>query len=96
MKYQHMSMVMDWKADLKEQQAAYAIEQMSERQTILYHELLSLDLAGEAWFDDNNNVPEYGGLRERINILEKRIADLKIPQPLEPRREPFTGIPASA
>ena len=82
MKIQHMHMMMDFKADLKEKQMSYLMEQMLERQSALMFELMELDLAWEAWFDNNDNVPEFGSVKTRIEILERRIADLKTPAPL--------------
>lgn len=82
MKIQHMHYVMDWKQDLKEHQAAYAMEQLLNRQNELMTELMSLDLAWEEWFDNNDNVPEFGTVKERVKILERRIAELKVPAPL--------------
>lgn len=87
MKYQHMRMVVDWKADLKEKQAEYALKRLTDIQAELMCELMDLDMAWEAWFDDNANVPEYGTISERIVILEKRIASLKVFQPLALRQE---------
>lgn len=84
MKWVHMNYVVDWKADLKEQQAKYAMEKLLERQAELMTELMELDMAWEAWFDNDDNVPEFGTVQSRIVILEKRIADLKTSQPLIP------------
>jgi hypothetical protein len=91
MKLKHMHMVMDFKANLKAQQAAYALEQLRARQTELMCELINLDLAWELWFDDNANVPAFGTIAERVTILERRVSALQIPAPLmELRREPLS------
>lgn len=47
------------------------------REHELYLEMRSLDPNGEAWFDDDANVPEFGTRTQRIQILEKRIAELR-------------------
>ena len=70
MKYQHMRMVMDWKADLLERQAQTRLEVLRVVESSLMNELADLDPAWELWFDDDANVPAYGPIRERIQILE--------------------------
>jgi hypothetical protein len=79
--YRYMKFVMDWKADLKEKQAIYAQKKIDETLGDLMWELRGLDLAWEAWFDDDHNVPNASHA-QLIPIIERRIADLKIPQPL--------------
>ena len=44
----------------------------------LYRRLLELDPEnGEAWYDDDNNVPNYGSTYERCQILRRRIVELE-------------------
>ena len=77
MKAQHMHMVMACKADLRERQAQYHLEVLRVVESSLMNELADLDPAWELWFDDDANVPAYGPIRERIQILEQRVAELK-------------------
>lgn len=82
MKLQHMKYVMSWKEDLKAAQLQRAAQRLEEQQADLMDELMTLDLAWEAWYDDDANVPEWGTTAERVQILQRRIAELKTPAPL--------------
>ncbi len=77
MKAQHMRMIMGWQANLQERQAQYRLKILRVVESRLMDELASLDPAWEVWFDDDDNVPDYGPIRERIQILERRVAELK-------------------
>lgn len=61
------------KADREERLLA-----LQEEQHAVYLELLEADPeGGEAWFDDNENIPEFGSIRERIRLMRARIDYLK-------------------
>lgn len=87
-KIKYMYMVMDFKADLKEKQTSEYQRRIEERLSSLMWELRELDLAWEAWFDNDNNVPDVSHA-QIIPYIERRIASLKIPQPLELRRRGY-------
>lgn len=97
MKYQHMKFMMDWKADLKEKQAAEYQRRIEEKLGDLMCQLREVDPAWETWFDDDHNVPNVSHAR-MIPYIERRVAELTPHQSaekhLELRREPFIGIPA--
>lgn len=57
---------------------------LRNRDADAYLELLELDPdGGEAWFDDNDNVPEHGSVLERIKLIEAHIAELKEMNPAD-------------
>jgi len=91
MKYMHMCMVMDWKASLKEHQAAFRLLKLRETQSRLMTQLADLDPNWEAWFDDDANVPAYGSLHQRVTILQRRISELTTPQPPPPIPAPASA-----
>ncbi len=44
----------------------------------LYQQLIALDPdGGEAWFDDDNNIPDFGLPADRNKLLRARIAELE-------------------
>jgi len=50
---------------------------LAERVGAALDELARLDPNWEAWYDDDNNVPQMGTNWERLKILERRIAELR-------------------
>ena len=77
MKMQHMRHVLDFREKLEKDQAKERQRKIEVTQ-VLYCRLIELDpVGGEAWFDDNENVPEFGTVDARIAILEKRISELE-------------------
>jgi len=50
---------------------------LTEEERRVYQELLEVDPNGEAWFDDNDNIPEYGSRVERIRLMRERIAEIE-------------------
>ncbi len=73
---------MEWNEKLKEEQAQEVQRKRQAellcQQADVMDELMSIDPQGwEAWYDDDRNVPAYGTVTERIEILRKRVAELK-------------------
>ena len=53
-------------------------EALQKEDWLAYQELIELDPeGGEAWFDDDANIPERGNTRERINLVRARCAFLR-------------------
>jgi len=53
-------------------------EALHEEDQAAYQELIALDPdGGEAWYDDDNNIPAFGSTRERIRLVRARIDELK-------------------
>jgi hypothetical protein len=50
---------------------------LDEQVRMALGELKELDPNWEAWYDDNDNVPEWGTSSERLRILRERIDDLR-------------------
>ena len=44
-----------------------------QRATIAYWMIRDLVVGGEAWYDDDNNVPSYGPAKERAKIVEAQV-----------------------
>jgi len=54
------------------------LEALHDEDRAAYQELIALDPdGGEAWYDDDNNIPALGSTRERIKLVRARINDLK-------------------
>lgn len=81
MKYRHMNFVLDWRDNLRaEQEKERERRRMDEieEEARTYAKLIELDPeGGEAWFDDDNNVPAWGLRVERIKIMKARIQELE-------------------
>lgn len=86
MKYQHMRMVMDWKADLNESQDAEAERRaaLKDQFADALAKLKAADPQGwEAWYDDDQNVPNWnnwGQCGPAIEAIQKRVAEVKAVQ----------------
>jgi len=52
-------------------------EELLQQERDVFAELLELDENAHAWYADDDNVPAYGSIRERIEIIHARIAELK-------------------
>lgn len=77
MKIQYMDKVLDFREELSNEQTREMQRKIEITQT-LYCRLIELDpLGGEAWYDDNENVPERGLIDERITLLKMRIEELE-------------------
>lgn len=84
MKYQHMNMVLEWRADLQEKQDAEALrraEELQDQFVAVRDELKELDPTGwEAWYDDDRNVPNFKNMLESgpaIEAMRNRITELR-------------------
>jgi len=59
--------------------ATYEQERIAKREALreedyrVWIELCEKDPGGEAWYADDNNVPEHGGTRSRIELVRSRI-----------------------
>jgi len=67
-----------WKEAGAKEEREKRLRALQVEQYRAYQELLKLDPeGGEAWFDDDANVPAFGSIRERIEILKTRIRELR-------------------
>lgn len=64
-------------AQAQEDEAKVRKAKLEAEQDVVMAELMKLDPNWEAWYDDDNNVPCYGPIAERIEIVRKRIEELK-------------------
>lgn len=54
------------------------LEKLREEDHAAYQELIEIDPEnGEAWYDDDKNVPVFGSRRDRIKLVRARIDELK-------------------
>ena len=70
--------IAELREELRQQVQERRMTKLHEKACSLYTRLVELDPeGGEAWYDDDDNVPAFGPVRERIVILERRIAQLE-------------------
>jgi hypothetical protein len=62
-----------WKNIRRQQMVAWY---WNGREALAMMALMHIDKGWEAWYDDNNNVPETGSSQERTMLIERRIQAL--------------------
>lgn len=68
----------DTNRDALQSQKQEMLEQLYAEDKAVYRELLQVDPdGGEAWYDDDANIPNYGSTRERIRLVRARVEFLK-------------------